>query len=102
MPDYVHLDCVQLTTTAQGNNFARQLGAPMRLHKAGPVAQLCAGHRLNDEDGGQRRQAVEAGHLVALLRLVGDLPQGSTLIASVYCDVAECKEKVSVGSAVWR
>ena len=84
---------MQLTKTAQGLEFTRQPGAPVRLHKAGPVAKLCTGRRLNDEDGGQRRQAVEAGHLVALLRLVGDLLQGSTLDARVCCDVAECSEK---------
>ena len=58
-------------------------GAPMRLNEAAPMAQLCAGHRFHDDDGWQGRQTVEARHLVALLRLIGDLLQASELLHSL-------------------
>ena len=64
--------CVRLPLLTQP--LAR---APVRLHKAGPVAQLGAGERVDDEDGRQLRQAVEARHLGALLRLVGHLAHGA-------------------------
>jgi hypothetical protein len=77
--------------------------APVRLNEAGPVAQLGAGERVDDEDGWQLGQAVEARHLGALLRLVGHLthrPCRRSTLAAFACSAPHGRAPGSQSRAV--